>query len=85
MLNRLTISELAAKLARREVSAREAVQSCLDRIARIDGQLHAFLSHDAPTALAQAEARNGDPIAAENYYQHAEHYLRSMHESAARA
>lgn len=30
-------------------------------------------------ALARAEALKGDPIAAENYFQHAEHYLRSMH------
>jgi len=42
-------------------------------------------NYDRYLALAQAETRNGDPIAAENYYQHAEHYLRSMHESAARA
>jgi hypothetical protein len=30
-------------------------------------------------ALARAEALAGDRIAAENYFQHAEHYLRSMH------
>jgi hypothetical protein len=29
-------------------------------------------------ALAQAQAQAGDVIGAENYYQHAEHYLRSM-------
>ena len=56
MLNQLSISELMAKLARREVSAREATQACLDRIARVDGQLHAFISHDAADALAQADA-----------------------------
>ena len=56
MLNQLTISELAAKLAKREVSAREAVQACLDQIARVDGTIHAFLSHDAADALAQADA-----------------------------
>ena len=28
-------------------------------------------------ALAQAQARSGDTIGAENYYQHAEHYFRS--------
>ena len=56
MLNQLTISELAAKLARREASAREATQACLDQIARVDGQIHAFISHDAADALAQAEA-----------------------------
>jgi hypothetical protein len=29
-------------------------------------------------ALAQAEAQSGNSIGAENYYQHAEHYFRSM-------
>jgi hypothetical protein len=29
-------------------------------------------------ALARAEVQNGNTIAAENYYQHAEHYFRSM-------
>ena len=56
MLNQLTISELAAKLAGREVSAREAMQSCLDQIQRVDGKIHAFISHDAADALAQADA-----------------------------
>ena len=56
MLNQLTISELSARLVRREVSAREVMQACLDRIARVDGNLHAFLSHDDADALAQAEA-----------------------------
>src|SRR5579862_5028888 len=55
-LNQLTISELTAKLARREVSAREVLQSCLDQIGRVDGKIHAFLSHDADDALAQADA-----------------------------
>jgi hypothetical protein len=31
--------------------------------------------------LARTEAQGGDLVAAENYLQHAEHYLRSMHES----
>lgn len=56
MLNQLNISELAAKLARREVSAREATQACLDQIARVDGQIHAFLSVNPTDALAQADA-----------------------------
>ncbi|MET4260702.1 hypothetical protein ABIC09_005665 [Bradyrhizobium sp. S3.12.5] len=34
-------------------------------------------------ALARAEALKGDRIAAENYFQHAEHYLRSMRENGA--
>lgn len=32
--------------------------------------------------LARAETLNGDRIAAENYFQHAEHYLRSMSEGS---
>src|SRR6266850_1781062 len=56
MLNQLTISELSARLARREVSAREATQACLDQVARVDGKIHAFISHDAADALAQADA-----------------------------
>jgi aspartyl-tRNA(Asn)/glutamyl-tRNA(Gln) amidotransferase subunit A len=60
MLNQLTISELTARLARREVSAREATQACLDQIARVDGKIHAFLSYDAADALAQADAADQD-------------------------
>ncbi len=56
MLNSLTISELTGKLARREASAREAVQACLDQIGRVDDRVKAFLSHDAADALAQADA-----------------------------
>ncbi|MFZ1072783.1 MAG: Asp-tRNA(Asn)/Glu-tRNA(Gln) amidotransferase subunit GatA [Verrucomicrobiia bacterium] len=56
MLNQLTISKLAARLAKREVSARESMQSCLDQIARVDGKIHAFISHNPDDALAQAEA-----------------------------
>ena len=55
MLNQLTISELPPS-SPREVSAREATQSCLDQIARVDGKIHAFISHDAADALAQADA-----------------------------
>jgi aspartyl-tRNA(Asn)/glutamyl-tRNA(Gln) amidotransferase subunit A len=55
-LNQLTISELSAKLTNREVSAREAVQACLDQISRVDGKIHAFISHNAADALAQADA-----------------------------
>ena len=56
MLNQLTISELSAKLSARAVSSREITQACLDQIARVDGKIHAFISHDANDALAQAAA-----------------------------
>jgi aspartyl-tRNA(Asn)/glutamyl-tRNA(Gln) amidotransferase subunit A len=56
MLNQLTISQLAARLGRREVSAREILAACLEQIQRVDGRLHAFISFDAADATAQAEA-----------------------------
>jgi aspartyl-tRNA(Asn)/glutamyl-tRNA(Gln) amidotransferase subunit A len=54
-LNQMTISELAAKLAAREVSSRAVTQSCLDRIRQVDGRIGAFISHDTEDALAQAD------------------------------
>jgi hypothetical protein len=56
MLNQLSISELTAKLSKREISAREITQACLDQIARVDGKIHAFISYDEKDALAQADA-----------------------------
>ena len=55
MPHRLNISELTARLARRETSAREAMQSCLDHIGRVDSAVKAFLSYDTADALAQAD------------------------------
>ncbi len=56
MLNQLTISELQQRLVSREVSARQAVQSCLEQIKRVDGQVKAFLSYDEADALSAADA-----------------------------
>ena len=42
------------------------------------GQQNAQRSYERYLALAQAQAQSGDVIGAENYYQHAEHYFRSM-------
>lgn len=56
MLNKLTISELAGKITKREVSAREVMQSCLDQISRVEKDIRAFISYDAADALAQADA-----------------------------
>jgi hypothetical protein len=38
-------------------------------------------SYEHYLALARAETLTGDRITAENYFQHAEHYLRSMAEN----
>jgi hypothetical protein len=43
------------------------------------GNQNAQRSYERYVALAQAEAQAGDRVAAENYYQHAEHFFRSMH------
>ena len=56
MLNTLTFSELAAVLGRREASARQATQACLDRMAAVEPRLHSFISWNAEDALAQADA-----------------------------
>lgn len=56
MLHRLTLAELAARLAARACSAREAAQACLDQIQRVDGRVGAFLHVDAAGALARADA-----------------------------
>lgn len=56
MLNQLTISEAARGLRKKDFSARELMQACLDRVQKVDDQVKAFLSYDAPDALAQADA-----------------------------
>jgi hypothetical protein len=42
------------------------------------GSHSARRNYDRYLALAQAELQAGDRVAAENYYQHAEHYFRLM-------
>jgi hypothetical protein len=42
------------------------------------GSQNAQRNYERYIALARAEAVSGDIIAAENYYQYAEHYYRSM-------
>ena len=46
--------------------------------AKQNGSGSAHRSYERYIALAQEEARSGNIVAAENYYQHAEHYYRSM-------
>jgi len=42
---------------------------------------HPKQRYERYVALAQNAALNGDQVAKENYYQHAEHYLRQMRET----
>jgi aspartyl-tRNA(Asn)/glutamyl-tRNA(Gln) amidotransferase subunit A len=52
----MTATALAAAIASGEVSAVEVAQAHLDRIAAVDGAVHAFLHVSAAEALAQAAA-----------------------------
>jgi aspartyl-tRNA(Asn)/glutamyl-tRNA(Gln) amidotransferase subunit A len=66
-LIRMPASQLAAALARGEVSSVEATTASLERIAGVDGAVHAFLQVDAAGALEQAAAadarrRSGDDV-----------------------
>ena len=56
----LTLTGLAAAIADRKLSAVEATAGCLDRIARLDGRLRAFITLDAEGALARARALDAD-------------------------
>ncbi len=49
-------AELAASIAAQEVSSVEVTQAHLDRIAAVEGSVHAFLAVDEDGALAQAAA-----------------------------
>ena len=44
----------------------------------LQGSHNAQRNYERYLAFAQAEAQSGDIVAAENYYQYAEHYFRSM-------
>jgi hypothetical protein len=44
----------------------------------LNGSQNVRRSYERYLALAQEEARSGNIVGAENYYQHAEHYFRLM-------
>ena len=56
MITDLTLLETAAALHRGEFSSRELTRACLERIALLEPQLHAFLHIAEKSALQQAEA-----------------------------
>jgi aspartyl-tRNA(Asn)/glutamyl-tRNA(Gln) amidotransferase subunit A len=61
-LTRLTASELSQKLQAREISSVEVTQAHIDRIAAVDGDIHAFLhvSSAALTTAADVDTRRAD-------------------------
>ena len=59
----LTLSDVAEAIRLRKTSSVEATQACLDRIARFDPALRAFITVDAEGALAAAKAADAAPHA----------------------
>ncbi len=55
-LHAFTVGQLADLLQRRRVSAAEVTRAYLERIDRLDGQFHAYLTVDREVAEAQAQA-----------------------------
>jgi len=52
----LTASEAAIEIARGAISAEDFTRDCLDRIAAVESEVHAFVHLDPEHALAQARA-----------------------------
>lgn len=65
-LHDMTALEAAAAIRRRELSPVELVEHALDRIARLDGTLGAFVTVTADDALRQAKAAEQAVLAAED-------------------
>jgi aspartyl-tRNA(Asn)/glutamyl-tRNA(Gln) amidotransferase subunit A len=55
-----TIVELAPRLRRKEVSPVELTRACLDRIAKLNPSLNAFITVTAETALAEARTAESE-------------------------
>jgi aspartyl-tRNA(Asn)/glutamyl-tRNA(Gln) amidotransferase subunit A len=56
----LTLAALAAAIRADKLSPVEATRRCLDRIARLDGRLRAFITVDGERALAAARQREAE-------------------------
>jgi aspartyl-tRNA(Asn)/glutamyl-tRNA(Gln) amidotransferase subunit A len=54
-----TLAELSAALAKRAFSSEELTRACLERIARLNGELNAFITVDEDRALADARQADG--------------------------
>lgn len=58
----MSLADLARRLRDGELSPREAVESSVERIERLDGTLNAFISLRAEEALAEADALERAPV-----------------------
>ncbi|WP_129789062.1 Asp-tRNA(Asn)/Glu-tRNA(Gln) amidotransferase subunit GatA [Promicromonospora panici] len=67
-ITRLSASDLASALRSKDVSSVEATQAHLDRIAAVDGDLHAFLHVSSEEALATAAEADAKRAAGEELH-----------------
>jgi aspartyl-tRNA(Asn)/glutamyl-tRNA(Gln) amidotransferase subunit A len=58
--DRATISELAPRVRRKEISPVEITRACLDRVERLNPALNAFITIMAESALAEARAAEAE-------------------------
>jgi aspartyl-tRNA(Asn)/glutamyl-tRNA(Gln) amidotransferase subunit A len=56
----LSLTEVAQAIATKKLSSREVTQACLDRIAKAEPQLNAFMAIEADSALAAADAADAE-------------------------
>jgi Asp-tRNA(Asn)/Glu-tRNA(Gln) amidotransferase A subunit family amidase len=61
-LNELSVSEIARRIAARDITAEAVVRDCVARIAAREPQLHAFAHVDPELALRQARELDRGPI-----------------------
>ncbi len=62
-LHWLTLTEVAAKIAAREVTSSEVTRAMLERVAALDPALHAYVAVLAERALAQASVADREIVA----------------------
>ena len=65
-LHELSATELAAAIARRDVSSREALTHLVDRVDRLDGPLNIVVTRDLDRAYAAADAADAATAAGES-------------------
>lgn len=67
-INELTITEASERLSRKEFSALELTNACLDHTARVDGELGAFITVTAETARETARTSDARRAAGESLH-----------------
>src|SRR5688500_7792758 len=60
--NEMTAAEAARRIAARELTSEALVAACLERIAQREGEVRAWAHLDRAQALAQARARDREPV-----------------------